>query len=99
MFSKPGYAALAVVTEPSLKESKNVEKHTSNRPENSHKAVRLPIVNHVIVHPGIIIIISGMVLLHDGIEEPPNIWSFLKNALHYLWYQYTRKTRWWIINN
>ena len=51
MISKPGYAALAVATETSLKERKNVEKYTSNRPENRHKTVRLPTVNHVIVHP------------------------------------------------
>ena len=36
------------------KRKKEVEKHTSNRPENINKTVRLPIMNHVIVHPGIV---------------------------------------------
>ena len=52
MFSKPGYAALVAVTETRLKKRKEkVENHTSNRPENSYKTVRLPFVNHVIVYP------------------------------------------------
>ena len=39
------------------KRKKTVEKHIPNRPENIHKTVRLPIANHMIVHP-----VLGMVI-------------------------------------
>ena len=47
MFSKPGYAALAIMTETFLKERKMLK----NIPRIDHKTVRLPTVNHMIVLP------------------------------------------------
>ena len=42
MFSKPGYAALAVVTETSLKERKRLKNIPRKVPDNINKSVRLP---------------------------------------------------------